>query len=225
MTIRVGSLVVLLLVGAGCAGSGGGPVAPVAGGHQIGGVVQRSGAPVVGQKVKLYDDLEGIQLDSTFTAADGSYGFDGVGIGKWLVKVSPASPDDLGYVRWFFDLSSAGAAVAVPPLDVAAHGFVLQAPDDASRMARPSFSSSLDFSWSAYGAPYLWASVRLSDSTGVLAWSSNQEPSTQASWNGVGNEGSYSGRILAPGRYVWRVKLRLPNSVQAASHERVLFLD
>jgi hypothetical protein len=200
------------------------PTGPAAA-HEVSGVVQRAGAPAVAIKVKLYDDVSGVQRDSVFAGADGSYGFDGLPAGRWMVKVSGALPEDLGYVRWFFETSSPGQVVAVPPFDVSAHGFDLLMPADGAAVPRPGFSTPLTFTWTAYSAPALWSAVYLDDANGVGAWQSAQVPSTQASWNGVGNQNGYSGQVLGAVRWYWRVKLRFANDVQGASRERALDLE
>ena len=188
-------------------------------------MVLRAGAPAVAIKVKLYDDISGAQRDSVFAAADGAYGFDGLPAGRWMVKVSGALAADLGYVRWFFETSTPGQVVPVPPFDISAHGFDLIAPADGAAVARPGFSTPLVFRWSAYTAPALWSAVYLDDANGVGAWQSAQVPSTQASWNGVGNQNGYAGQALGAGRWYWRVKLRFANDVQGASRERALDLE
>lgn len=208
---------------AGCGREVAGP--PPAGTRQVSGTVVRAGTAVAGIKIKLYDDLERVQVDSTLTDGAGAYGFDGVGVGQWMVKVSPTLDSDLGYVRFFFDLSSPGQALVVPPFDVDGHGFDLVAPADGARLPRPTFTSPLTFQWTAYQASSLWSSARLDDSLGVLAWASPQGTQTQAAWNGLGNQPPYSGTAVPAGRYTWRVKLRLPNGVQAASRMRTLVLD
>ena len=65
----------------------------------------------------------------------------------------------------------------------------------------------------------------MDDSLGVLAWASPQGTQSQAGWNGLGNQGSYTGAPVPAGRYAWRVKLRLPAGVQAASRVRALVLE
>ncbi len=201
-----------------------GPTGP-APAHDVSGVVRRAGAPAVAIKVKLYDDASGVQRDSVLAGADGSYGFDGLPAGRWMVKVSGPLAEDLGYVRWFFTTSSLGQVVAVPPFDVAAHGFDQLSPADSASVPRPGFSTPLVFRWSAYAAPALWSAVYLDDANGELAWQSAQVPSTQASWNGVGNQNGYAGQMLGAGRWYWRVKLRFAYDVQGASRQRTLDLE
>jgi hypothetical protein len=196
-----------------------------AGTPQVTGTVTRAGVALQAMKVKLYDDLEQVQADSTVTDAAGAYGFNGVGAGHWMVKVSPTLDSDLGYVRFFFDVTAAGQAVVIPPFDVDKRGFDLAVPADAARLPRPTFSSPLTFQWTAYQGTYLWSSARLDDSLGVLAWASPQGTQAQAAWNGLGNQPPYTGGAVPAGRYSWRVKLRLPNGVQAASRVRALVLD
>lgn len=227
MSARVACFAATLaaLVAAGCGVSREqGPTGPPAA-HDVYGVVYRGAAAASGVKVKLYDDVAGVQRDSVLAGADGSYGFDGLPAGRWMVKVSGPLPDDLGYVRWFFETASAGQSVAVPPFDIAAHGFDPLTPADLAIAPRPGFSTPLVFRWSAYVAPALWSAVYLDDANGAGAWTSAQVPSTEASWNGVGNQGSYAGRTLGAGRWYWRVKLRFANDVQGASRERALDLE
>lgn len=219
------SCILLVALAAGCGVSSKAPTAPPPGARQVRGTVSRGAVAAAAVKVKLYDDASGAQVDSVLSGSDGAYGFDGVPAGNWMVKVSGPTASDLGYVRWFFATAAAGQSVVVPPFDIDAHGFDLVTPADGANVPRPGFSSPLTFAWSAYGAPYLWAAVHVDDPVGTLAWSSAQAPVTQVSWNGVGNEGPYSGQALAAGPWTWRVKLRFANNVQGASRERALNLE
>ena len=207
---------------AGCGASREKGVTAPPGQAQVTGTVNRSGTALTGFKVKLYDDATGVQVDSTFTDAGGAYGFSGVGAGQWMVKVSPTDPGDLGYVRFFLDLSTAGQAAAIPPFDVSAHGIALAAPSDGATVDPPTFSAPLHFSWSPYQAPLSWMNARISDSLDVLAWASPQGQATSADWNGLGNQGPYAGAPLPAGTYEWRIKLHLGNAVQAATRVRTL---
>ena len=199
------------------------PTAPP-GQAQITGTVERSGTALAAFKVKLYDDTSGLQVDSTLTDASGAYGFSGVSAGRWMVKVSPVDPADLGYVRYFFTLSAAGQAASVPRFDVSAHGIDLVTPADSVTLSVPSFASPLHFNWSSYSAPFIWMNARVSDPQDVLVWGSPQGQSTSADWNGLGNDGAYAGAPAPPGTYQWRVKLHLGNGVQAATRVRLLVL-
>ena len=214
-----------LLVLAGCGASREKGITAPPGQAQIIGTVNRAGTSLAGFKVKLYNDTAGAQVDSTFTDAGGSYGFSGVPAGAWMVKVSPTDPGDLGYVRFFFALSTSGQSATVPPFDVSAHGIALSAPSDGASLVQPTFSSPLRFSWTSYQAPLSWMNARISDTQDVLAWASPQGQATTADWNGLGNQGSYAGAAVPAGTYQWRVKLHLGNAVQAATRVRTLILQ
>ncbi|MGH7731155.1 MAG: carboxypeptidase-like regulatory domain-containing protein [Candidatus Eiseniibacteriota bacterium] len=209
---------------AGCGLSGEKLTAPAPGAPQVTGIVLRAGVPVVGMEVKLYQDPGGVQAGSALTDGAGAYGFANVPAGRWMVKVSPPDTSDLGYVRYFIDLATAGAPAMVPPFDIASHGFWLVAPADGAAEPLPNMRAGLHLEWSAYRATYLWTSARVSDSTGASVWSSPAGQATFADWDGTGNEGSYSGQHVRSGPYQWRVRIRLPNGVQAASRQRVLDL-
>ncbi len=195
------------------------------GSPQVTGRVLRAGVAAAGMTILLavHDSLEAA-IDSTVTDGSGGYGFQAVPPGRWVIRVSPTAPEDLGYVRAFFDVLHSGDAIAIVPLDVDAAGLALLTPGDGAVAPLPSFSAPLRFTWSESRAPYLTASARLSVD-GVIAWTSIRSRSTQADWNGTGNRGSYTGQALPPGAYNWRVKLQLPNSVQAATHLRTLYLQ
>ena len=193
-----------------------------AGAAAIGGLVTRQGTSVPGELVKLYDPAD-VLRDSAITDAGGSYGFDPVSAGQWMVKSSSATPGDLGYVRYLF--AGPTSSLVVPPLDLFAYGFDLVQPANSAILARPNLIAPIHFSWTAYGAPYRWASARVTDSLGVLVWGSAAVPSTSADWNGVGNYGAYTGVAVPPGRYLWRVKLHLRAGVHAASRQRQLVIS
>jgi hypothetical protein len=196
-------------------------VVGVEGPPAITGVVQRGGASVPGEWVKLYDDQSGALADSSLTNSSGGYSIPAPGAGPWMVKVSSDLPGDLGYVRFLFTTSGGSDAVQVPPLDLAAHGFAIAQPTDSAAVAQPNIIAPLHFSWSEYQGTYKWASARVTDSLGVVVWASAQGKGVSADWNGVGNsDPPYLGNLVPPGRYFWRVKLHLPNSVQAASRQR-----
>jgi len=219
--VLAASIAVLALSGCGREKA---PTAP-GGQAQVTGTVSRAGTPLAAFKVKLYDDVTGAQVESTFTDASGAYGFSGIPAGKWMVKVSPIDPGDLGYVRYFLDFAASGQTAVVPAFDVSAHGIALATPADQASTSPPSFSSPLRFSWSSYQAPLSWMNARLSDTQDVLAWASPQGQATSADWNGMGNDGPYAGAAVPPGTYGWRVKLHLGNGVQAATRVRVLTLQ
>jgi hypothetical protein len=187
------------------------------------GVVERAAAPVSGEWVKLYDDQTGALTDSSLTGGGGAYGFGPVPAGEWMVKASSAAPGDLGYVRYIFQ--GPVSSLEVPPLDLYAFGFDLLQPADSATVPRPNIFAPLHFAWSPYGAPYRWASARITDTLGVTVWSSAMIPATAADWNGVGNDGAYAGQPVSPGRYLWRVRLHLPNSVHAASRQRQIVIS
>jgi len=201
------------------------PTAPGSGTAQIQGTVARAGSALAGFKVKLYNDDTGAQVDSTFTDGQGRYGFNGVGAGNWMVKVSPVDPGDLGYVRYFFNFTSGGQTAVVPPFDVSAHGFDLVAPAADAHVSPPTFSSPIHFQWTLYQGTYNWTSARLDDASGTLAWASAQGQDASADWNGIGNSGSYAGQTVPLGTYTWRVKIHLPNAVQGATRVRTLVLQ
>ena len=197
---------------------------PAPGGPQVTGTVLRAGAAVSDIAVKLYDDPGGTLFGSEVTDGSGVYGFANVPAGRWMVKVSPSQPSDLGYVRYFFELSASGAPAEIPPFDISAHGFDLVDPVDGSIAPPPSAGTPLRMTWSPYQSTYAWTSARVSDSTGVSVWASTAAQTTEADWNGIGNDGPYAGQAVVAGRYLWRVRIRLPNGVQGATRQRVVEL-
>ena len=200
------------------------PTAPP-GTPQVVGTVVRTGAPAAGMKITLsvHDSADTV-VDSTITDGSGHYAFMSVPPGHWVSRVSPTDSADLGYVRAFFEVANPGDAITIPAFDIDVHGLVQVSPPDSAIVPLPSFTSALRFTWTPYQLPYLTASARVSVN-GVLAWTSIRNKSTQADWNGVGNRGVFAFQTLPPGTYQWRVKLQLPNSLQAATHLRTLVLQ
>src|SRR5436190_5950331 len=172
------------------------------------GEVERAGSPVSGEWVKLYDDPSGALYDSSLTGAGGTYGFGPVPTGQWMVKVSSVAPGDFGYVRYIFQGPS--SSLEVLPMDLFAYGFDLLQPGDSATVPRPNIIAPLHFVWSPYGAPYRWASARVTDTVGVVVWASAMVPSTAADWNGVGNAGADARQVVQPDRHVRRVTLHRP---------------
>jgi hypothetical protein len=201
------------------------PTAPAPGAPQLTGTVHRSGTPVAGLRVKIVDDATQVVRDSSFTDGGGRYGFSGIAAGKWMVKVSPSDPGDLGYVRCFVTLAHDGAAAVIPPFDIAPHGLDLVAPNDSEAASAPTIVTPLTFQWRPYQAAFQWMSVHVEDVAGNGVWVSPSSQGTQAEWNGLGNDGAWAGRTAPPGPYQWRVKARLANGVQAATRVRTLVLQ
>lgn len=218
-------LAVVAIAAAGCGLAREKSATAPAGSPQVSGRVLRAGVPVVGMTTYLavHDSLEA-PVDSAVTDGSGTYAFMTSPPGPWVVRVSPTDPGDLGYVRAFFTVVHPGDAIAIVPMDIDASGLTLVAPVDSAVAPLPSFGSPLRFVWTAYQGSYLSSSARLSVD-GVIAWTSTRSRSTQADWNGTGNRGTYAGQTLGPGNYRWRVKLQLPNSVQAATQLRALILQ
>ena len=228
MNIRVASwasLAALAIFVAGCGLSREKALTAPAGTPQVTGTVVRNGVPVVGMKafLSVHDSLDTL-VDSMITDGSGRYAFISVPPGAWVARVNPTDSVDLGYVRAFFDVANPGDAITIPSFDIDAHGLGLVAPADSDTVPLPGFTSALRFTWTAYQLSYLTASARLSVN-GAIAWTSVRNKSTQADWNGMGNRGAFAFQALPPGTYQWRVKLQLPNSLQAATHLRTLVLQ
>ncbi len=227
MNIRVNSraqLAAFAILVAGCGLSREKALTAPPGTPQVVGAVVRTGVPVPGMKIALsVHDSADTMMDSTMTDGTGHYAFMSVPPGHWVSRVSPMDRADLGYVRAFFDVAHPGDAITIPTFDIDVHGLVQVSPADSAVVPLPSFTSPLSFTWTPYQLPYLTASARVSVN-GAIAWTSIRNQSTQADWNGMGNRGVYAYQTLPPGTYQWRVKLQLPNSMQAATHLRTLVL-
>ncbi|MEO5988598.1 MAG: hypothetical protein ABIU54_05465 [Candidatus Eisenbacteria bacterium] len=214
-------VVLLVLALAGCGLRRDTVVGPSSSGPAINGVVLRSGVAIGDEWVKLYDNATGVLLDSALTNSAGQYSIPAGSAGLRLVKVSSSLPGDFGYVRYLF--TGTGDSMEMPPLDLAAQGFDLATPADSAMVAQPNPIAPIHFTWTPYQGTYKWSGARVADSLGVQVWSSAQGRETAADWNGVGNsDPPYTGQLAPPGRYQWRVKIHLPNGVQAATRQRLI---
>jgi hypothetical protein len=183
----------------------------------ITGRILKEGAGLEDAVVDLYDDEDYTLLDSTFTDAAGSYDFQNAPYGKLQVKRSSGSPDEFGYVRYIFTLSSDSNDISVPAMDVSNRGLIHLSPADGDSVTTPDAFNPLTFIWSSYQGEIDYNSARLYDEQDSLLWSSAETPETTAAFNGIMNQGSYSGNQVTPGAFRWRVKVKLPNRTKAAT--------
>jgi hypothetical protein len=206
---------------AGCGLSREEPIPFRATAYALQGQVLRSGVPLTRQTVKLYDDLEATYLDSVVTDDTGHYGFGSAPAGGVMVKVTSLRPGDFRYVRYIFQRTSAASRDSVPPLDVWAYGCRLLAPEEGANLEQPSPSLPLEFTWTPMtGMASARYRVRLVDTADTLVWESSRDLETTASFNGIGTNAEYAGQFVSTGTFNWRVKVRLPNDVSAATEER-----
>jgi hypothetical protein len=156
-------------------------------------------------------------LDSTFTDADGLYDFQDAPYGKLQVKRSSGSPDEFGYVRYIFTLSSDSSDMSVPTMDVSNRGLAHLSPAAGDSVPTPDAFNPLTFIWSSYQGEIDYNSTRLYNEQDTLVWSSAETPETTAAFNGIMNQGSYSGDQVTPGTFEWRVKVKFLNQTKAAT--------
>jgi hypothetical protein len=181
------------------------------------GKILKDGAGLEDAVVDLYYDEDYTLLDSTFTDAEGAYYFQGAPYGKLQVKRSSSSPDEFGYVRYIFTLDSDSPSVSVPTMDASNRGLNHLSPADGDSVITPDAFNPLTFVWSSYLGPIDYNSARLYNEQDSLVWSSAETPETTAAFNGIMNQGSYSGNQVTFGAFRWRVKVKFLNQTKAAT--------
>ncbi|MBI5709808.1 MAG: hypothetical protein HZC42_05790 [Candidatus Eisenbacteria bacterium] len=187
------------------------------------GQVTRAGGPIAGKSVKLYSTASGALLDSLLTDATGGYGFPSAPSGEVMVKVSSDDSLDFAYVRYIFTRSSSVERDSIPPMDLRAYGCAAIAPVSGARVPVPSPNAPLAFSWTPMSvAGTIKYRARLADAADSTVWESTRDIGTSALFNGIGTFGAYAGMLLGPGEYQWRVKVRFPTGVTAATRQRPL---
>lgn len=209
---------VLLVSAWGCGLSRQAPFATVTTDYAIVGHVSRGGVPAAGQVVRLYDQYETVLFDSVTVDAAGDYHFAEAPAGSFTVRASSTAPDDFAYVRYIFTRPSAAEHDSVPPLDMASYGCAQLAPAAGDTVSMPDIVTPLTFQWQAMSiAPDARYKVRIADAQDSTVWESVRDAATSTDWNGFGTGSVYAGDTVPPGTYLWRVKARLANGVQAAT--------
>lgn len=218
---RRAGLAALVLMVAGC-GIQRQKLLPFAPGSQVMfGVVLRGGQPLGGRLVKLYDANEVVLLDSLRSDTSGQYGFMSAPAGDVMVKVSSLDTLELGYVRYIVTRSSSSERDSIPPFDLFAYGCTPLEPAAGAAVPSPNPAAALTFTWAPMTIPgNIRYKVRLADAQDSTVWESIRDVGTSAEFNGIGTFGSYTAQLVGPGTYSWRVKVRLPNGVQAATATR-----
>lgn len=198
------------------------------------GTIVRSGVPVGGLRVKLVVT----DTDSTFakahTDAAGHYGFSGIGIGGWTVKISPTDPTDFGSVEYAFIFARPDTGAVIPPIDLSLDGTSLISPGAGDTVPFPGFTEGpLRFDWKRPEWPdslQTRVQVRLYDPSGSPVWYSAKIPfDTTVAWNGFCNQGIHINQpvdSVGPGTYSWRLRLDLAVSpLQFTTSSRALVLE
>jgi len=184
---------------------------------QISGILIKSGQPVVGTVVSLYNDENYTLIDTTITDTSGYYHFSDVAYGRLQVKRSSGAPGEFSYVRHIFTLNADTPNVVVPTMDVSTHGLRLLSPAEGDSVPTPDAFNPLDFVWSSYQGVIEWNNARLYNADDSLVWSSDKNLDTLVTFNGIMNEGGFSGNPAQPGSHRWRVKLKFLSSCKAAT--------
>jgi hypothetical protein len=141
------------------------------------------------------------------------------------VKLSGDESGDFDSVSREFQVVDPEDTLELPPLDIHAYGAsVVEPPNDAA-LPTPNPFQPITFRWTLPDTDIVWARVQLYTGIGQAVWSSAKEVAAQADWNGVGNEGEYTGRLVSAGTYSWRVKLELAGGLEARLDSRVLVLQ
>ncbi len=218
-----GALFSLLLPGAfltGCSRS----TAPIREpGPSVTGSVVRQTAPAADLHVELRTP-DGRLMASTHTTDSGGYGIQVDGTGRWEIKAVGKLPGD--FDSMIFDFAYlAPARVVIPPLDVYAYGAAAIDPADSTAAPTPSPIQPLTFEWTLPARTSPRARVQFFDSGGNMVWLSSWLDTTQVAWNGLGNQGSFTGHLVTPGAYTWRMKFGFPDSSEGHSPYRSLRLN
>jgi hypothetical protein len=191
----------------------------------VAGAALRASSPAPHLDVEIRDPGSGRVVLATASDARGRYAFSGVPAGRWEVKISGAAGGDFASVSREFERAAGQPTHLLPALDVFAFGAAPTAPPDGARLARPSPAQPLYFRWTNPPHPGRQARVLLYDQRGDPVWSSSRFAADSALWNGVGNQGPYSGALVPAGPYAWRIKFDLPDSVQARTALRAMVLQ
>lgn len=186
------------------------------------GVVLRAGDPAAGLGVDLREPVGNLTTASTHTTSAGEYDFGDVPAGTWEVKVSGDDPGDFDSVTRPFSLAIAGQVVLLPDLDIAAYSAAPSEPAAGALVPTPSPQQPLHFVWQNPARPFLSARVQVFDGRGQAVWYSPKSLNQESLWNGVGNQGDFTGLLVTAGTYGWRVKFELPDTVEARTGTRAV---
>lgn len=223
---RIGTaLVCLLCAGSGCSvdvHDGMGPRVPV---PNVSGRVVRAGQPVDAIDVELRTVIEAVVVDSVSTASDGTFGFAGVAVGDWEIKVSGEDPLDFTSVTREFHLARVDTLADLAPLDLFAYGAAPNAPSEGAVMPLPNPFQPIVFRWTAPARAFESGRVYLYTASGDAVWTSVRTDADSALWNGLGSEGEYEGRFASAGSYTWRLKFDFPDGLEGRTVYRALGLQ
>jgi hypothetical protein len=199
---------------------GAGPHVPV---PNVLGMVERAASPAAAIDIELRTSA-GQPVSTTTTTRSGSYGFDVTSSGSWEVKISAGKDGDFDAVTHPILFQDPGP-LAVPPIDIFAHGAAALEPAPGASVAVPSATQPLTFRWTQPAITGARARVQLFDSQGVAVWSSSWLSASEVPWDGVGNQGTRTGTPTSAGSYSWRIKFSLPDSSEARIATRPLILQ
>jgi len=203
---------------------GAGPRVPIA---NVTGYVNRAGLPADDLDVELRRADNAVTVAEGETAYDGSYAFYEVALGTWEVKVSGEETGDFDSVTRLFTIDREEERRELPPLDIDAAGATQTRPAEGAAHPAPTLFTSLTFAWVLPAFSTDAARAQVYDWDWNPVWSSDDEPGlTSIAWNGLtGNEGDYAGDFAPPGRYRWRVKFYIGDSLEARTDTRELVLE
>ena len=209
-----GALLACVLSQGGCSPDvkdGVGPRVPI---PNVSGRVERDGVAASAVDVSVRDPNDDSTIANAKTDADGSYVV-AAPAGIWEVKVKGRIPGDFASVTRGFVVLSAGQQVSMDSLDIFAYQAALVAPVDAATLGLPTASDPVTFQWSPSRHAILSARAQLYNASGEAVWYSAKSSDSSAVWDGLGNQGAYTGVGLPAATYTWRVKFDLPDSIEA----------
>ena len=188
-----------------------GPRVPV---PNVTGRVERDGVAASGIDVSVRDPRDDSTIADAKTDADGSYVVVAPA-GVWEVKAKGKILGDFASVTRGFIVTNVGQQVSMDSLDIFAYEAALVAPSDAATLGLPTGPDPVTFRWSPPRHAILSARAQLYNASGEAVWFSAKSSDSSAVWDGVGNQGSFTGSGLPEGAYTWRVKFDLPDSSEA----------
>ena len=224
LRLGMGALVLSALALSGCSPDFKDGVGPRVAVPNVSGRVERDGMGASALDVSVGNPIDDVSIASTRTDANGNYAI-AVPSGTWEVKVKGLLSGDFDSVTRNLVVDGSTPGGALRPLDVDAYGAALETPLDTDTLAMPRASKPATFAWRAPQRAFSTERAQLYDSAGSAVWYSSKGVDTTATWDGVGNQGTFVGVVMPAATYTWRVKFDLPDSSVARTRSRRVTLQ
>ncbi len=202
-----------------------GPRVPIQASPNVTGRVVREGLAVPNHKVGLRDPDDHTTLSEDRTDPSGRFELRAP-VGTSEIEVNGLLAGDFASVTLALTVPGDTSLIDLAtPIDLSAYGARLENPPDGARAPPPTPTATIEFHWQMPNRTPSSARLQIYDADGQPVWISAAVLEPSLTWNGVGNQGTYVGRLAPAGDYEWRVKFDLPDGSEARLARRSLAFE